>query len=215
MAATANLRYAPDFRVSINDAPALARADVGTARLAAIVERDSAMSVKVLQLVNSPYFGLSQRVVSIQQAVGLLGVDRLDVAREHLDRGQEAQIFEVERAHGADHASEVGDQRRRHRAHQSPDRTGAPRHRDGGVGRGRGAEQPGRHARACRETGRRGQLLPWGTGTPTRFHALAHQPRPHTCKQLTDQRGRQPLCRSHPAWRQPACGTRPALAECG
>ena len=56
---------------------ALARADVGTARLAAIVERDSAMAVKVLQLVNSPYFGLSQRVVSIQEAVGLLGVELL------------------------------------------------------------------------------------------------------------------------------------------
>lgn len=75
---------------------ALALADVNADRIAAIVERDSAMSVKVLQLVNSPYFGLSQKVVSIQQAVSCLGVDLL----KGLALG--AHVFGAMPVHGPD-----------------------------------------------------------------------------------------------------------------
>jgi HD-like signal output (HDOD) protein len=56
---------------------ALARPDVGLAQLVAIVETDPAMSAKVLQLVNSAYFGLAQRTSSIFDAIRYLGVDLL------------------------------------------------------------------------------------------------------------------------------------------
>jgi HD-like signal output (HDOD) protein len=58
-------------------AQALAQTNVAWQEVAAIIERDSAMAVKVLQLVNSPFFGLSREVSSIQQAVMYLGVDLL------------------------------------------------------------------------------------------------------------------------------------------
>jgi HD-like signal output (HDOD) protein len=53
----------------------VSRSDVGTAQIAAIVERDPAMTAKILQLVNSAYFGLAQHITSIQQALVYLGVD--------------------------------------------------------------------------------------------------------------------------------------------
>ena len=56
---------------------AAARPDVGLADLAKIVEEDPAMAAKVLQLVNSSYFGLAQRQTSVQQAVAYLGVELL------------------------------------------------------------------------------------------------------------------------------------------
>jgi HD-like signal output (HDOD) protein len=58
-------------------AQALTQPDVQWQDVAAIVERDSAMAVKVLQLVNSTFFGLSRQVVSVQQAVMYLGVELL------------------------------------------------------------------------------------------------------------------------------------------
>jgi HD-like signal output (HDOD) protein len=51
--------------------------DVGTAELVAIVERDPAMTAKLLQLVNSSYFGLAQRVTSIAVAIAYIGIDLL------------------------------------------------------------------------------------------------------------------------------------------
>jgi HD-like signal output (HDOD) protein/ActR/RegA family two-component response regulator len=56
---------------------ALGRPEIGLADVAAIVERDGAMSAKVLQLVNSAYFGTSHSVSSIRQAVTYLGADLL------------------------------------------------------------------------------------------------------------------------------------------
>lgn len=56
---------------------ALSRPNVGLADLAAIVEQDPAMSAKVLQLVNSAYFGLPRQMTSIRQAVLYLGTDVL------------------------------------------------------------------------------------------------------------------------------------------
>lgn len=44
---------------------------------AGIVQRDPALSAKVLQLVNSAYFGAGQSTSSIAQSVQLLGTDRL------------------------------------------------------------------------------------------------------------------------------------------
>jgi HD-like signal output (HDOD) protein len=45
--------------------------------VARVVTRDPALSAKLLQLVNSAYFGTGQVTTSIQQAVALLGTDRL------------------------------------------------------------------------------------------------------------------------------------------
>jgi putative nucleotidyltransferase with HDIG domain len=56
---------------------ALADPNVGLGTVAAIVERDPAMSAKVLQLVNSAYFGLAQRVTSVSQAMVYLGADTM------------------------------------------------------------------------------------------------------------------------------------------
>ncbi len=51
--------------------------EVPIADIAKIVERDPAMSVKVLQLVNSAYFGLPQKTESIMRAVTYLGVENV------------------------------------------------------------------------------------------------------------------------------------------
>lgn len=56
---------------------AAAQPDVGLADLAKLVEKDAAMTAKVLQLVNSSYFGLGQRQTSVQKAVAYLGIDLL------------------------------------------------------------------------------------------------------------------------------------------
>jgi putative nucleotidyltransferase with HDIG domain len=60
---------------------ALARAvqDPGThiAEIASIIEQDAAMSAKVLQLSNSAFFGLAQRVTSLQSAVSFLGTSTI------------------------------------------------------------------------------------------------------------------------------------------
>ena len=45
--------------------------------VAKVVTRDPALSAKLLQLVNSAYFGTGQSTTSIEQAVALLGTDRL------------------------------------------------------------------------------------------------------------------------------------------
>lgn len=45
--------------------------------IAAVISRDPAVSAKVLQLVNSSFFGLGRRISSVEQAVSLLGVVRI------------------------------------------------------------------------------------------------------------------------------------------
>ena len=56
---------------------AMARDDVSTAQIAAIVEKDAAMSSKVLQLINSAFFGRARRISSISVTVSYLGLDCL------------------------------------------------------------------------------------------------------------------------------------------
>jgi HD-like signal output (HDOD) protein/ActR/RegA family two-component response regulator len=53
----------------------MSREDVSLKRVAGIIARDVAMTAKVLQLVNSAFFGLGRRVASIEQAVSYLGID--------------------------------------------------------------------------------------------------------------------------------------------
>ncbi len=52
----------------------LERDNVSLAKIAEVAERDPAMVAKLLQLVNSAYFGLARRVTSVEQAVTYLGV---------------------------------------------------------------------------------------------------------------------------------------------
>jgi HD-like signal output (HDOD) protein len=51
--------------------------EVSTAEIAAIVHRDVAMTAKVLQLVNSGFFGLAQTLTSVHSAVKYLGIDMI------------------------------------------------------------------------------------------------------------------------------------------
>jgi HD-like signal output (HDOD) protein len=55
----------------------LADPAAGVGALADVIERDPAMSIKVLQLVNSAFFGLAQPVASSRRAVAYLGVELL------------------------------------------------------------------------------------------------------------------------------------------
>jgi HD-like signal output (HDOD) protein len=43
--------------------------------IAAIIERDTGISCKILQLVNSAFFGQCQQVMDVRQAVGILGLE--------------------------------------------------------------------------------------------------------------------------------------------
>lgn len=56
---------------------AMADPNVSSRTIGAIVEEDPAMSVKILQLVNSAYFGLSRSATSVAQAVTYLGMEIL------------------------------------------------------------------------------------------------------------------------------------------
>ena len=51
--------------------------DASLAQIARVVSRDPAMTAKVLQLVNSAFFGLRRRVTDPVQAVALLGINNL------------------------------------------------------------------------------------------------------------------------------------------
>ena len=53
----------------------MAREEASLARVATIIGQDLSMTAKVLQLVNSAFFGLGRRVANIDQAVSYLGVD--------------------------------------------------------------------------------------------------------------------------------------------
>src|ERR1019366_1346638 len=46
-------------------------------KVADIIEQDVGMAAKVLQLVNSAFFGLAQRVTTLQAAVGYLGMETI------------------------------------------------------------------------------------------------------------------------------------------
>jgi len=53
------------------------RDDLAAKELVAVVERDMVMTVRVLKLVNSPLFGISREVTSVQHAVVYLGIDTI------------------------------------------------------------------------------------------------------------------------------------------
>jgi HD-like signal output (HDOD) protein/ActR/RegA family two-component response regulator len=65
----------PSACVALNRA--LAKEDGSLADVCSIVEQDVAMSVKVLQLVNSAFFGVSRRITSVEHAVSYLGMNTI------------------------------------------------------------------------------------------------------------------------------------------
>ena len=56
---------------------AIADPEVEMESIATLLESDIAMSAKLLQLVNSAFFGLPQEVSSVNRAIALLGLERL------------------------------------------------------------------------------------------------------------------------------------------
>lgn len=56
---------------------AMARPNSSSQDIAAIVEGDPALSAKVLQLVNSSFFGLARRVATAKEAVSMLGLSNV------------------------------------------------------------------------------------------------------------------------------------------
>jgi HD-like signal output (HDOD) protein len=64
-------------RVYVELTRVLADPDASLERIAGVVERDVAISAKVLQLVNSAFFGLARNVSSVHHAVSYLGVNIL------------------------------------------------------------------------------------------------------------------------------------------
>ncbi|TAJ16788.1 MAG: HDOD domain-containing protein [Planctomycetota bacterium] len=68
----------------------------GVPEVADVIEQDPAMSLKLLQLVNSAFFGLPLRIGTVRQAVGYLGTELIEglVLTAH--------IFTSERSQGAD-----------------------------------------------------------------------------------------------------------------
>jgi HD-like signal output (HDOD) protein len=53
----------------------LAKPNVNTHNVATIISHDVAISAKLLQVINSAYFGMKTHVESVQQAVNLLGIE--------------------------------------------------------------------------------------------------------------------------------------------
>lgn len=76
----------PDLYIELTKA---AQSDSTDAKvIAGIISRDVAMSAKLLQLVNSSFFGVGRQVSSISQAVTMLGMTRIKalVLNEHIFR---------------------------------------------------------------------------------------------------------------------------------
>ena len=75
IAAIGELPALPNTYAALLDA--LDDSETSLNRIGAIVESDVAVAAKVLQLVNSAFFGLSHEVASVSTAVGYLGFDVL------------------------------------------------------------------------------------------------------------------------------------------
>ena len=67
------LPSAPEVFLDLREA--LARPEVNTRQLGAIIQRDPGMTAKTLQLVNSAFFGMRKSVTDPQEAVAYLGVE--------------------------------------------------------------------------------------------------------------------------------------------
>ncbi|HMI83394.1 MAG TPA: response regulator [Polyangiaceae bacterium] len=89
------LPSAPEIYIALTKA--LEDPDTSMKDLAHLIERDMAISAKVLQLVNSAFFGLPQRVASVQQALSYLGANMI---RRVLLSVETFSMFEKEKVAG-------------------------------------------------------------------------------------------------------------------
>jgi len=81
------------------------RPDTSAADIAEAVEADPGLSIQVLHLVNSAFFGLAQRTTSIQHAVAYLGVEMikgliltshvLDALKQVDQKGLSVEVFQT------------------------------------------------------------------------------------------------------------------------
>ncbi len=100
-------RLPPLPRIYSQLVEALAREDVTSAQLAAIIKRDVAMSAKVLQMVNSAFFRLSRSIATVDEAVVYLGfntIKYLSLAAELFGREVLSEAARAEVAALQDHA---------------------------------------------------------------------------------------------------------------
>ena len=72
---TASLYTLPEVALEVLELTSHPRVDVPA--LKACIERDPALTCKILKVVNSSMFGLSRRVADLTQALSLLGVKPL------------------------------------------------------------------------------------------------------------------------------------------
>ena len=100
---TVSLPSTPTLYTELMEAVRSSEASVQ--QLGAIIARDPAMTAKVLQLVNSAFFGISRAVGNPADAVAFLGVDAiaalaLSISAFSLFRSQGAKRFSIERLQG-------------------------------------------------------------------------------------------------------------------
>ncbi len=51
--------------------------DVGSHRVAKVIETDQGFTARVLRLVNSPFYGFSRKIISVEEAVTMLGLNAI------------------------------------------------------------------------------------------------------------------------------------------
>ncbi len=82
---------------------AMQRPNVSSDKIASIIEKDLALTTKILQLVNSSFFGLGQKITSVSKAVGLIGLSMLKIltllteSLASFNMGQIPKAFSIER----------------------------------------------------------------------------------------------------------------------
>jgi putative nucleotidyltransferase with HDIG domain len=91
----ARLPSAPNVYVAVTKA--LEDPNTSLKDLAQLIERDMAIAAKVLQLVNSAFFGLPQRVTGVQQAISYIGANMI---RRVLLSVETFSMFEKEKVAG-------------------------------------------------------------------------------------------------------------------
>jgi len=59
-------------------------------KMGKIIENDPALSLKIIQVANSPYYGLTQKIFNVAKALNMLGLDR---AKQIVARASSSTIF--------------------------------------------------------------------------------------------------------------------------
>lgn len=96
---------------------ALADPDVHVDEIAEIVNQDTGMTFKILQLVNSSFFGIPRRVDNMRDAISFLGLGTVKTLTlsygvfHEFDASKAARGFSLQREH--DHAMQVANMARR------------------------------------------------------------------------------------------------------